>query len=73
MPLTADKFNQCLVVFRAHEEARREIGGTEVHLWTSFYGDPSRRHVDRLIVLVKIDYTFVPIIEAEVMDAGILV
>lgn len=73
MPLTADKFNQCLVVFRAHEEARREIGGTEAHRWTPCYGDPSRRYVDRPIVLVKIDNTFVPIIEAGVMYAGILV
>ena len=62
------------MVFRAYGEARREIGGTEVHRWTPCHGDPNRRrYVDRSIVLVKIDDTFVPIIEAGVMDAGMLV
>ena len=43
-----------------------------VHRWTPCHRDPARRsHVDRPIVLVKIDDKFVPIAEAGVMDAGI--
>ena len=46
--------------------------GTVVHRWTPCHRDPARRsHVDRPIVLIKIDDKFVPIAEAGVMDAGI--
>jgi len=46
--------------------------GIVVHRWTPCHRDPARRsHVDRPIVLVKIDDKFVPIAEAGVMDAGI--
>ena len=61
------------MVFRAHEEAKREIGGTELHRWTPCHGYPGRRYVGRPIVLVKIDDTFVPIVEAGVIDARTLV
>jgi len=48
------------------------VEGTVVHRWTPCHRDPARRsHVDRPIVLVKIDDKFVPIAEAGVMDAGI--
>ena len=67
-------FVPCLVVFEAYEKARREIGGTEVHRSIPCHGDPARRsHVEQPIVLVKTDDMFVPIVEAGVMDAGILV
>ncbi|XP_068683309.1 pecanex-like protein 1 isoform X4 [Montipora foliosa] len=46
--------------------------GVVVHRWTPCHRDPARRsHVDRTIVLVKVDDKFVPIAEAGVVDAGI--
>lgn len=46
--------------------------GIVVHRWTPCHRDPARRsHVDRPIVLIKIDDKFVPIAEAGVMDAGV--
>lgn len=48
------------------------VEGIVVHRWTPCHRDPARRsHVDRPIVLVKIDDKFVPIAEAGVVDAGI--
>lgn len=46
--------------------------GIVVHRWTPCHRDLARRsHVDRPIVLIKIDDKFVPIAEAGVVDAGI--
>ena len=46
--------------------------GIVVHRWTPCHRDPARRsHVDRTILLVKIDDKFVPIAEAGVVDAGV--
>ncbi|XP_054257111.1 pecanex-like protein 1, partial [Macrosteles quadrilineatus] len=45
--------------------------GQVVHRWVPSHRDPSRRsHVDRTILLVKIEDKFVPIAEAGVVDLG---
>ncbi|XP_018322376.1 pecanex-like protein 1 isoform X2 [Agrilus planipennis] len=45
--------------------------GQVVHRWSPCHWDPSRRsHVDRTILLVKIDDKYVPIAESGVQDLG---
>lgn len=42
-----------------------------VHRWVPYHRDPSRRsHVDRTILLVKIEDKYVPIAEVGVVDLG---
>ncbi|XP_044731162.1 pecanex-like protein 1 isoform X2 [Chrysoperla carnea] len=45
--------------------------GTVVHRWIPNHKDPNRRsHVDRTIILIKIDDKYVPIAESGVQDLG---
>lgn len=45
--------------------------GPVVHRWLPCHKDPGRRsHVDRTIILVKIDDKYVPIAESGIQDLG---
>jgi hypothetical protein len=47
----------------------KDMQGPVVHRWAPSHRDPARRsHVDRAILLVKIDDKFVPIAESAVQD-----
>ena len=70
--LAISLFNLKTAVGNFESEAVPFLNTCVVHRWTPCHKDPARRsHVDRPIVLVKIDDKFVPIAEAGVMDAGI--
>ncbi|XP_076671234.1 pecanex [Andrena cerasifolii] len=55
-----------------HWVPERGMEGCVVHCWTPNHRDPNRRsHVDKVILLVKIDDRYVPIAEQGVRDLGV--
>ena len=54
-----------------HWVPERGMEGCVVHRWSPNHRDPNRRsHVDKVILLVKIDEKYVPIAEQGVRDLG---